>query len=90
MGLTLKYVLCVKADKKEVSILEYIEKKFTLVASFYFVSLLTFCCKIAYRSDLPDPRSGSGSGWIRPFFAWIRIRPDNNLKKDPDPVPAGS
>ena len=52
-------------------------------------------------SDLPDLRSGSGSGWIRPFFAWIRIRPDSKLKKrsgsgsgrilaeiwpDPDPV----
>ena len=52
-------------------------------------------------SDLSDLRSGSGSGRIRPFFAWIRIRPDSNLKKRSgsgsgrililmDPVPAGS
>ena len=37
--------------------------------------------KLLLTSDLPDPRSGSGSGRIWPFFAWIRIRPDINLKK---------
>ena len=41
-------------------------------------------------SDVPDSLSWSGSGRILLFLSDIRIRPDRDMKKDPDPVLAGS
>ena len=38
-------------------------------------------------SDVPD--SLSESGRILPFLSDIRIRPDLDMKKNPDPVPVG-
>ena len=50
----------------------------------YSTTLTLFVLDLSFdiiNIDLPDPRSDSGSSRIQPFFAWIRIRPDLNLKK---------